>query len=178
VAQAQVLLTMRGDTGPVNQTPRLRPIATADIPTVLTLNERDVDLLAPLDASRLAELRALAQRADVIDVEGRVAGFVITFGAGTDYDSPNYQWFTERYGDDFSYLDRIVISSDYRRRGLGRFVYERLESLAQPFGRMALEVNVEPPNEGSLAFHAARGYVEVGRLGEPGHLVSLMVKEL
>ena len=43
---------------------------------------------------------------------------------------------------------------------------------------MTLEVNVDPPNHGSLAFHASRGYAEVGRLGEPGHVVGLMVKEL
>ena len=44
--------------------------------------------------------------------------------------------------------------------------------------RMTLEVNVDPPNLGSLAFHERRGYVEVGRLGEPGHVVGLMAKEL
>ena len=50
----------------------------------------------------------------------------------------------------------------------------------QPDGgrRMALEVNLLPPNPGSLAFHAGRGYAEVGRLGDPAHLVSLMTKEL
>ena len=41
---------------------------------------------------------------------------------------------------------------------------------------MTLEVNVDPPNHGSLAFHQRRGYVEVGRLGEPGHVVGLMAK--
>jgi len=162
----------------VNTNPRLRPIAAADVPTVLGLNERDVDLLAPLDAARLAQLQGWADRADVIDVDGQVAGFVVTFGAETGYDSENYLWFTEQFGGRFSYLDRIVISSDFRRQGLGRFVYDELEALARPVGRMALEVNVEPPNEGSLAFHRARGYIQVGRLGPPGHAVSLMVKEL
>lgn len=173
-----MLAPMLADTGSVNANPRLRPIATGDVATVLDLNERDVDLLAPLDAARLTQLQGWADRADVIDVGGRFAGFVVTFGAGTDYDSENYRWFTERFGDRFSYLDRIVIAPGFRRQGLGRLVYDELEALAQPTGRMALEVNVEPPNEGSLAFHRARGYVEVGRLGAPGHVVSLMVKEL
>jgi uncharacterized protein len=53
-----------------------------------------------------------------------------------------------------------------------------MEDAARPFGRMTLEVNVDPPNLGSLAFHERRGYVEVGRLGEPGHVVGLMAKEL
>lgn len=158
--------------------PALRPIADGDVGTILTLNERDVDLLAPLDAARLTQLRGWADRADVIDVDGTVAGFVVTFGPGTDYDSANYAWFTERFGDRFYYLDRIVISEDFRRQGLGRFVYDALEAVAVPYGRMALEVNVEPPNDGSLAFHGTRGYVELGRRGDPGHVVGLMTKEL
>lgn len=159
-------------------TPRLRPIDDADVPVVLDLNERDVELLSPLDADRLEQLRGWADRADVIDVDGDVAGFVITFAPGTAYDSPNYTWFGERYGTDFAYLDRIVIAEPFRRRGLGRFVYDELEGAARPRGRMTLEVNVDPPNVGSLAFHAARGYAEVGRQGEPGHLVALMAKPL
>ena len=43
---------------------------------------------------------------------------------------------------------------------------------------MTLEVNVDPPNPPSLAFHAGRGYVEVGRGGPDDHVVSLMAKEL
>jgi predicted GNAT superfamily acetyltransferase len=43
---------------------------------------------------------------------------------------------------------------------------------------MALEVNVEPPNPASLAFHAARGYVEVGRRVDGGKAVSLLAKDL
>jgi len=43
---------------------------------------------------------------------------------------------------------------------------------------MTLEVNVDPPNPPSLAFHSGRGYVEVGRGGPADHVVSLMAKEL
>ena len=162
----------------MSESPRLRPIHDDDVPIVLALNERDVELLSPLDETRLDQLRRWADRADVIDVGGAVAGFVLTFGAGTDYDSANYLWFTQRFGAGFAYLDRIVIAEQFRRRGLGRFVYDELEALALPSGRMALEVNVEPPNEGSLAFHGGRGYAELGRRGDPGHVVALMVKEL
>lgn len=157
-------------------TPHLRPITEDDVLTVLDLNERDVELLSPLDAGRLAQLRGWAQRADVIDLGEQVAGFVITFGPGSDYDSPNYRWFSERYGSDFTYLDRVVIGSEFRRRGLARFVYDTLEAQAAP--RLTLEVNLDPPNEPSLAFHRGRGFVEVGRGGEPGHLLTLMTKEL
>jgi uncharacterized protein len=160
-----------------HKAPVLRPIAEADVAAVLSLNVRHVDLLSPLDAERLLWLVGLADRADVVDVDGRLAGFVVTFAPGSDYDSENYAWFSHRFGDDFYYLDRIVIAEDMRRMGLAAFVYDAMEDVARGFGRMTLEVNVDPPNLGSLAFHERRGYVELGRRGEPGHVVGLMAKE-
>jgi hypothetical protein len=126
----------------------------------------------------MAYLRRLADRFDVIKVDGRVAGMVVTFTPGSPYDSANYRWFSQRYGEGFYYLDRVVVDASVRRRGVAGRVYDELEAVAAAYGRMALEVNLEPRNDGSLAFHAQRGYAEVGRLGEPGHLVSLLVKEL
>jgi predicted GNAT superfamily acetyltransferase len=158
--------------------PTLRPIAEADVAAVLALNHRFVDVLSPLDAERLLWLVRLADRADVVEVNQQVVGFVLTMAPGRDYDSENYRWHARRFGDAFYYLDRIVIAEEMRRRGLAGFVYDAMEDVARGFGRMTLEVNVDPPNLGSLAFHERRGYLEVGRLGEPGHLVGLMAKEL
>ncbi|CAN5124055.1 hypothetical protein BH18ACT9_BH18ACT9_08500 [soil metagenome] len=157
--------------------PALRPMDPDDVPAVLALNERNVVKLAPLDRARLHQLSALAERLDVVDVEGHFAGFVITFAAGSAYDSENFRWFSQRY-DDFAYLDRIVLHEDFRRRGLGSFVYDEVEDAGRRHGRLTLEVNLVPRNEPSLAFHAARGFVEVGRLGDDDHLVSLMEKRL
>ena len=73
---------------------------------------------------------------------------MITFASGSAYDGENFGWFSERFGD-FCYLDRIVIHEDFRRRGLGSEVYDELESsCGRPL--FALEVNLDPPNEGSL----------------------------
>jgi predicted GNAT superfamily acetyltransferase len=159
--------------------PRLRPLVPADLPFVLDVNEADVDVLAPLDAARLRDLTALAHRADLIEVDDEHAGFVLVMGPGAAYDSPNYGWFSARYGADFLYLDRIVIAQGFRRRRLGSLVYEEVERDAAARGRLALEVNLEPPNHASLAFHRDRGYAEVGqRRDEAGKTVSLLVKEL
>jgi predicted GNAT superfamily acetyltransferase len=154
----------------------LRPVIVADHADVLALNERNVEVLAPMDADRLRELLAVADRACVIDVEGTFAGFVLTFAAGSAYDGENFGWFADRYAD-FTYLDRVVIHEDFRRRGLGSLVYDELESAS---GRpvFALEVNLDPPNHASLAFHAARGFAEVGQRVYGGHLVSMLVKTL
>ena len=156
----------------------LRDIADHDVPLVLDLNERNVELLAPLDAARLDQLSTWAHRAQVIEVAGERAGFVITVPAGTDYDSPNYRWFSAMYGSSFHYLDRIVFEDRFRRRGLGSAVYDMIEADASTAGRLALEVNAEPPNPASLAFHAARGFAEVGRLGGAGKAVAMLAKDL
>lgn len=157
--------------------PLLRPVSEPDVARVLALNERNVVALAPMDEDRFHELRGLADRFDVVELDGAFAGFVVTFAPGTSYDSENYRWFSERYAD-FSYLDRIVLEESVRRRGLGTFVYDELERAAKGHGRLLLEVNLVPRNDVSLAFHARRGYVEVGRLGDEEHLVSLMEKAL
>lgn len=148
------------------------------MPAVLGLNHRHVELLSPLDAQRLLWLVGVSDHADVVEVDEGVVGFVVTMAPGSDYDSDNYRWFASRYGESFYYLDRIVIAEEMRRRGLAAFVYDAMEEIAHGFGRMTLEVNVDPPNLGSLAFHERRGYDEVGRRGEPGHVVGLMAKEL
>jgi len=156
-------------------TASLRTLTAADVADVLALNERNVELLAPMDAARLDELQALSDRCDVLDVDGAFAGFVITFAPGTTYDSENYLWFAAQH-EDFYYLDRIVLHEDFRRRGLGAFVYDELEGVAAAHGRMVLEAWVE--NAASIAFHETRGYVAVGELGDDGHRVVLMEKAL
>jgi uncharacterized protein len=150
-----------------------------DTAAVLDLNEASVDVLAPLDVDRLTLLRSLATRADVVVTgSGDVAAFVLVFGPGTTYDSDNYRWFGERY-DDFCYLDRIAVGGPWRRQGIGRLIYDAMEAAATPHGRLTCEVYAAPPNDASLAFHAARGYVEVGRLThQDGKVTSMLVKEL
>jgi predicted GNAT superfamily acetyltransferase len=154
----------------------LRPMTDADVPRVLQLNADHVQLLSPMDDGHLARLRGWAARADVIQCDGETAGFVLVFGPGTDYDSENYLWFTERFGDRFDYLDRIVIDARFRRRGLASAVYDAVETAAAARGRLVLEVNLDPPNEPSLAFHRRRGFEEVGQLGPADHRVSLMAR--
>ena len=158
--------------------PVLRRITESDFDDVLALNAVNVQALAPMDEPRLHQLRGWADRFDVVEVDGAFAGFVVTFAAGSAYDSENYRWFTDRFGDRFYYLDRIVLDDRFRRRGLGGFVYDDVEGAAARYDRLALEVNLVPRNEPSLAFHGGRGFAEVGRLGDEDHLVVLMTKEL
>jgi uncharacterized protein len=90
----------------------------------------------------------------------------------------NYLWFCGRF-DLFLYLDRIMVDKRARRRGIATLVYDAMEDHARQYGRMVCEVNSDPPNEPSLAFHYRRGYQERGRqrMGD-GHEVVLLEKRL
>jgi predicted GNAT superfamily acetyltransferase len=154
----------------------LRPITPADHLAVLAWNEANVEVLSPLDEERLVTLLSWARTAAVIAHEGREVGFVLTFAAGSPYESENYRWFAARH-DDFVYLDRIVIEETVRRSGLGTRVYDELEARAEA-PVFCLEVNVDPPNKPSLAFHRRRGYQEVGRQLAGNHTVALFEKPL
>lgn len=157
----------------------VRPLEERDVPAVLELNQLEVEKLAPMDADLLHEIHRWADRFDVVELDGEFVGFVITMGPGVDYHSDNYRWFVERYGEGFYYLDRVVMTEGSRGRGLGSQVYDALEERAAEFGRLALEVNLNPPNEVSLAFHRSRGYQPVGEVTDDvGHRRVMLVKEL
>jgi predicted GNAT superfamily acetyltransferase len=164
-----------GHHGPVPVT--LRPLTLDDAGQVLALNQEVVHKLAPMDEDRFRWFLEVAACAWAAEVDGAFAGFVLVLAPGATYDSANYRWFAERRAD-FLYLDRVAISERFRRRGVGSAVYDGVEAQAAAQQRpVVLEVNREPPNHGSLAFHAARGYREVGTLRhDDGKVVSLQEK--
>jgi predicted GNAT superfamily acetyltransferase len=157
---------------------RLRSIEAADWSVILRLNEESVELVSPLDRRAMGWFVRHAYRTVAVEAEGAVVAFALALIAGSDYESPNYRWFGERYGQ-FLYLDRIVVDVSWRRRGIATMVYDATEDLAAAFGRQLCEVYLEPPNLESLGFHAARGYEEVGQLAVAGGKTrSMLAKEL
>ena len=66
--------------------------------------------------------------------------------------------------DAFLYIDRIVVGRAYQRAGLGAALYADLLEFAAQRGveRLVCEVDIEPLNVASDAFHRRRGFVEVG----------------
>ena len=165
---------------------RLRPIDATDWPAVLRMNEASVDFVTPLESDALGWLVGHAYRSIVVQVAREVseeeanelAAFAIVLPHGAAYQSPNYRWFSERY-EQFAYLDRIVVAERWRRRGVGTLVYDAMEEVSAPVGRLLCEVDLVPPNLPSLGFHTARGYQEVGhRANERGKVLAMLAKEL
>jgi len=141
----------------------IRPYRPSDAAWVVAQNQANVPEVGPLDEERFAWYAANAPVIVVAEVDGRPAGFLVGFEQGSDYASPNYRWFAGRY-DAFVYVDRVVVTDEARGRGVGRALYDHLVGWSA--GRhpvLCAEVNTQPPNPGSLAFHERYGFVEVGR---------------
>ncbi len=166
----------------------VRPMEAEDLAGVLELNAASVPAVGELDAARLAALVGMAELALVVrgpapaptaDDTGGPAGFVLALGPGLDYGSPNYRFFDAGPGD-FLYVDRIAVAPWAHRSGLGRMLYAEVVARARELGRrrVTCEVNLQPPNPRSRAFHAAMGFAEVGRQWTYGHTVEVQLLEL
>ncbi len=127
---------------------------------LLALNNAHAVELSHLEPDRLADLIG---RAFVALAQEDGQALLISFDQAADYDSPNFQWFRGRF-DRFGYVDRVVVSPAARGRGYARLFYEDLFQRARAAGheRIVCEINSEPPNPASDAFHEALGFVEVG----------------
>jgi len=79
--------------------------------------------------------------------------------SGWPYDSPNFLWFRARCRR-FVYVDRIAVAPSARGRGLARRLYDDLFAETHRRGHAHVVCEVNPASD---AFHAALGFVEVGR---------------
>ena len=151
------------------------------------------DALTPTDIPRLVELNdasspavpitSKAEMAALLDSAGftfaarngeTLIGFVIGMRAGADYRSENYRFFDAR-NSDFLYVDRIVVDDSQRGSGVGRALYASVFELAraEALREVTCEVNLDPPNPGSLAFHARLGFMRVGEQETKGGSVTV-----
>ncbi len=144
--------------------PQLRPMAAADLDGVLEMNQHWVPHVGSLDRDSLDALRGEADLALVATLRDALAGFVIVLGTGADYASPNYRFFARRH-ERFTYVDRVAVTPDALRAGIGGTLYRAVIDHAQRSDSpvVCAEVNVDPPNPGSQRFHTAHGFVEVAR---------------
>ena len=158
----------------------IRDLTTDDLARVLEINEANVPEVGPVDLERLrfivgeCPIALVVEDSADVGVPGEVVGFCLVLAPGSSYDSLNYRWFMDRYTDAY-YLDRVAFDAAAQGRGLGSALYAEVgRRLAEIGADLALEVNVDPPNEPSLSFHHKHGFTEVGRQVSKGIEVSLM----
>ena len=141
----------------------IRAATSAEFPHVLAMNAEWEHVTSPLDASALQRLHAQSLYHRIAESDGVPAAFLLAFGPRAAYESPNYRWFNARSAD-FCYIDRIVVDGRFQRKGLGHALYDDVAAFAaeRKIARLTCEVDAEPFNAASDAFHARRGFVEVG----------------
>ncbi len=145
--------------------PDVRPARPDDFLAIHALNDAAVPAVSEVPVEELERLAAIGS-CTVVDLEGGVGAFLITLGPGADYESINYGFFAGRH-DDFTYVDRIVVSPHAQGLGLGRQLYDlAVASSSAPV--FCAEVNVKPRNDSSLAFHDRMGFVAVGEQDTDG----------
>jgi hypothetical protein len=109
------------------------------------------------------------------------AAFLIAFDQDANVLSPNFHWFRARYSR-FVYIDRIIVAAEGRGLGIARRLYLDLFALAAAAGHdtITCEVNSEPPNHASDAFHDRLGFTVVGAavLAERGKAVRYLVRSI
>jgi len=158
----------------------IEDVSQNDLAEILALNESEVPHVGRVDIERMHWFAENATYFRVARVDQQLGAFLIGLRPGTSYQSVNYRWFCDRY-DDFAYVDRIAVAAAGRRLGLASKLYDDFAA-AMPASVtvMTCEVNLLPPNEGSMAFHTRLGFREVGTLSSDNgsKKVALLLKNL
>ena len=146
--------------------PNVRNLEITDLARVLEINNANTPGVSELTMAELqTDLRNSLHALAIDNEHGEVCAFCITFDPNAPDAGDNHRWFAERY-ESFVYLDRIAIDSDYRNRGLGVQLYQSVENMmlqSSEHSMLCCEVNLKPPNPGSLRFHHRIGFTEVGQ---------------
>ena len=127
---------------------------------LLALNN---DFAAELSVLDSGKARHLVRHAFMARAIGDQA-LLIAFDQDAPYDNHNFRWFKERF-DRFVYIDRVVVTAKHQGGGWARLLYESLFERARErgHGRVTCEINVDPPNPRSEAFHTGLGFETVGQ---------------
>lgn len=142
------------------QTLRLRVMRPADLTAVAALNAAAAPAVNLLSEDELAALHRMCDVALVAaNREREIIAFLLSLGMGQPYESENYRWFEAR-GVRHQYIDRIVVAGSAKGTGVGRALYESVFERARERGvtEVTTEVQLDPPNPGSVTFHEHLGF--------------------
>jgi predicted GNAT superfamily acetyltransferase len=158
----------------------IRDATPDDMHTVWALNQSEVPHVGSVILNEMHVFLEIATYFRLARDEGDTLAFLVGLGPGADYASLNYRWFNDRY-DRFAYIDRVAVAPGARRRGIAAALYEDFAEASKPWSPMlCCEVNLLPPNPGSMAFHERLGFFRAGTLETQGGAkkVAMLVKNL
>ncbi|MCH8944406.1 MAG: GNAT family N-acetyltransferase [Proteobacteria bacterium] len=140
---------------------QIKNVTPKDFADVLRLNEDSLPHVSRIGTDDLQWFADNAAYFRMIRIDERLAGFLIGLRPGTNYASPNYNWFCDNY-DDFAYIDRVAVADWARRRGIAESFYNDFGHSQSGVAVMTCEVNIRPPNTGSMQFHERQGFKRIG----------------
>lgn len=158
----------------------IRDAALADEEFILALNAASTPAVGEMALPAYRDIAAQAYRVLIAEAGGEPAGFLILIRPGSSYPSDNFGWFEEQF-DRHLYIDRIAIHTRAKGQGVGRALYDEALKLAAELGeeRLTAEVNEEPPNPQSMAFHEKLGFRHLlSRKSRSGKVVAMLERPL
>jgi predicted GNAT superfamily acetyltransferase len=151
-----------------------------DLAALTALNNKHARETSLLSEEQFAGMLQMAFYARGFGPAFTPAALLIAFNQQALYENPNFRFFRDRH-QRFIYIDRLITASHARRRGLARMLYDDLFLRTVEAGHCVVgcEVNLDPPNPASDAFHASMGFAEVGRaLLENGKTVRYLERSI
>jgi uncharacterized protein len=159
----------------ISQSPQIQPLHSATQP-LLTLNNNHSVELSPLTLPELDQIiRASFFSATINDSDA----LLVSFDQSFPHEHENLHWLRTYFAnlpsenasadhyapDNFVYVDRVVVAPAARGKGYARALYLDLFQRAKFAGHICIvcEVNLDPPNPISDAFHASLRFSEIGR---------------
>ena len=153
-----------------------RTLSNDDVESIWSINEQGLPGTGQVSKQELRDLLEISDFSLGAFKEEELLGFVLCLFPGTTYGSPNYAWFNDHF-DAFVYVDRIAVSKDKRNQGIGTLLYQRVVSYAQENSiPVAAEVNLNPPNPGSMRFHHRFRFGEVGIVHHQEKSVTMLMR--
>ncbi|MDP6334466.1 MAG: GNAT family N-acetyltransferase [Candidatus Poseidoniaceae archaeon] len=155
-----------------------RSLLQEDASSVWEINEQGLPGTGKVTVEEISHLIEISDIALGVFEQEKLVGFVICLLPNVDYGSPNYAWFNEKY-QDFLYVDRIAVSKQHRNNGIGSYIYQELINISeQKQIPITAEVNLNPPNHGSMNFHFRFNFTEVGIIHHLDKSVTMLLRQV
>ena len=158
----------------------IRDVIPGDKDGIFQVNRDSLSGVSAFDDEYFATLVRECALFRVAEVGQAIEGYVCGISHQAIYDGEEFALFLDHLPDGFLYIDQVAIRQRSRGQGLGRPLYQDMETYAREngFSALACEVNYEPFNAASQAFHRQFGFAEVVRMPIRGLVVSLLTKPL
>ena len=154
----------------------IKELGEKDIPAIWNINQQGLPGTGEVTHEEVEALLEFASFSVGIFEHEELLGFVICMPPGTQYASPNYSWFNDKY-DSFVYVDRIAVSKQHRNKNIGTLLYDFVVEIAMNIkAPVAAEVSLKPPNPGSMRFHSRFLFEEVGVLHHDTKSVTMLMR--